>query len=45
MERIKACEERVRDRTPENIKESSAYEATEAAIYTLKEAIGILAEF
>ena len=45
LERMRLCEERVRDNTPENLHGSSAYEATEEAISTLDEAIDILAEF
>jgi hypothetical protein len=45
LEQIRACEEKVRDNTPENLQESSAYEATEEAISMLDEVIDILAEF
>ena len=45
LEQIRACEERVRDRTPDNLQASSAYEATEDAISTLEAAIDALSEY
>ena len=42
---IRACEEKIRDNTPENLQGSSSYEATEEAISTLDEAIDVLGEF
>ena len=45
LEQIRACEERVRDRTPDNLQESSNFEATENAISALDEGIDILNEF
>jgi hypothetical protein len=45
LEQIKACEERVRDNTPENLQGSSVYEAAEEAVSSLEEAIDTLTEF
>jgi len=42
---IKACEESVRDRTPDNLQGSSAYDATEEAIDSLESAIDALTAF
>ena len=42
---IMSCEERVRDRTPDNLQASSAYEATEEAISTLEAGIDALSEY
>jgi hypothetical protein len=41
---IRACEEKVRDNTPENLQGSSAYDATEEVISALDEAIDALTE-
>ena len=45
LEQIRVCEERVRDNTPDNLQYSSAYEATEATISALDEAIDALSGF
>jgi len=45
MELIKACEELVLENTPDNLRCSTGYEATEEAIASIEEAIDALAAF
>jgi len=45
LEQIKSCEESVLDNTPDNLVDSSTYEATEDAISALEEAIDALEQF
>jgi hypothetical protein len=45
LEQMKSCEESVLDNTPDNLVDSSTYEATEEAISVLEEAIATLAQY
>ena len=45
LEDMKGWEERVRDNMPENLQDSSVYDAAEEAVSSLEEAIDILTEF
>ena len=45
LELIRACEEKVRDRTPDNLHGSCVYEATEDVISSIDEALDALSEF
>ena len=45
LEQIRACEERVRDNCPENLRGSDVYEATEEAISSLDAGIDALSEY
>jgi hypothetical protein len=45
MEQMMAVEERILDNTPENLQDSSAYEATEEAISSLEAAVDALSDY